>query len=118
MLKAIATLALISSTSTALAASQKPITTKEEYVANIADKKATADWGWVTVKSDGTLIGEAFSKGLKGKWYWKDKYWCRVLIEDDGSEGKEDCSMVFLSGKTLYTVSKKGKGSRRELLLP
>lgn len=118
MIRTTITLALISITSTAFAASKKPIKTKEEYIASIADRKATADWGWVIVKSDGTLEGKAGSRTLKGKWYWQDKYWCRILVEEDGKEGKEDCSLVFLKGRALYTVSDKGKGSRRELLLP
>ena len=118
MLRSLFALTAIMSASLASASSLKPITTKEEYVAKIADKKATADWGWVLVKSDGTLKGKAGSRIMTGKWYWQDKYFCRVLIEADGTEGKEDCSLVFLSGKLLYTHSKKGKGSRRELLLP
>lgn len=118
MLRSFIALFIVTLASAASAAPLKPITTKEEYVAQIANKKATADWGWVVVNSDGTLKGKAGSRTLTGKWYWQDKYWCRVLIEKDGSEGKEDCSMVFLNGKTLYTVTNKGKGSRRELLLP
>ena len=93
------------------------INTKNEYLAKVAGKKLTADWGWVIVHTDGSISGKAGSRILKGKWYWKDKFWCRVLFDQNGQEGDEDCQIVSLKNGTLRGVTNKGKGYERLLRL-
>ena len=93
------------------------ITTKDEYLSKVAGRKLTADWGWVIVEKDGSLSGKAGSRVLKGSWYWKDRFWCRVLLDQDGKEGDEDCQVVSLKNSILRGITKKGKVSERVLYL-
>ncbi len=88
----------------------EPITTKAQFLEQIAGKKLVQNRNWVILSADGTVRGEGPANGpITGKWNWEDTYYCRDVTVD-GTAFPRDCQSVTRAGNTVSFIHNRGKG--------
>ncbi|WP_298261099.1 hypothetical protein [uncultured Litoreibacter sp.] len=96
-------------TSVAQADGFKRITSKEDYIEQVAGKNYCNETGCWKVRKNGKMSGKFGEAKLKGKWKWSKGFACR-----SASLGKKDlgsdCQIVETNGKQIRVTRDQGKG--------
>ena len=95
----------------ALAQGFIPIVDKADFQARIVDralKLGLFDLA-ITVKSDGTIVGDALGWQVTGKWSWKDNLFCRNM-NWGGMEIDYNCQLVEIDNNKVRFTADGGQG--------
>jgi len=102
---------------TANAGSFKQLKTKDDFLATVADKTLTAEWGTMVIHSNGKVSGKVGKKKMVGAWDWQGKYWCRNVRIGNQEEKGTDCQKLSVDGDKMQFVRNKGKGDGGVLIM-
>ncbi len=85
----------------------KRITTENEFSQLVVGKKLHLGKDSFTIRKNGSLKGNFGGNALKGKWAWRDGYWCRTLISHSKNT---DCQVWEVEGDRFRATRERGKG--------
>ncbi|MFT5701103.1 MAG: hypothetical protein ACI8ZB_003992 [Desulforhopalus sp.] len=85
------------------------VTTKEDFLAKVADTYFGDEGGQSAAKSDGTIEGDFGGKKLKGTWEWDTTYFCRTSTLGDMDLG-HDCIVIDVTDYQMRLTLQKGNG--------
>lgn len=85
------------------------LTTKEDFLAKVADTYFGDEGGQSVAKSDGTIEGDFGGKKLKGTWEWSDTYFCRTSTLGNMDLG-HDCIVIDVTDYQIRLTLQKGSG--------
>lgn len=86
------------------------ITTKAQFLEQIAGRKLVQEDSWVVLTADGKVNGQGPAKGeITGTWVWNETYYCRDITVD-GVTFPHDCETVTRDGDTVTFTHEKGEG--------
>lgn len=89
---------------------------KSRFVNLVQNKQLHYPGIKLTVKPDGTIVGRALGRDVRGGWSWKAGYFCRDLYWGQREIGY-NCQEVRVNGNKLRFTSDKGKGRFADLVL-
>jgi len=86
------------------------ITSKKQFLDEIAGRKLVQEDSWVIISPDGKVTGKGPGNGMiVGAWVWDDVYYCRKIVID-GEPLPRNCQVVTRDGDTVSFFHDKGAG--------
>jgi hypothetical protein len=116
MLRTVIILLTMATPPLAMAQDMRPINDRSSFLSLIEGKELRRLGIRLNVLQDGRIKGRAMGRDVTGRWYWKDRYFCREMLWGD-LELSYNCQTVRLNGNALRFTSDKGRGDFADLKL-
>lgn len=97
-------------------AADRPITSKQDFIAIIEDKELRRPFVKLRVTPDGAISGRGLTTTVTGSWTWENGYFCRDLIWGKRELGY-NCQAVSWVDKKLRFTSDRGTGDYADFSL-
>lgn len=86
------------------------ITTKQQFLDKVVERKLLQGDSWVVIHENGTVEGQGPKGGkVSGNWDWEGNYYKRLIVFDDETL-PEDFQAVFIADDTVTFTHDKGQG--------